>query len=640
MRPLGWATLLTLALVYAPLGWADYEAGQRAWDTGQPAEALRLWHAAAAADAGDRRAMLALGRMYAQGLGVLQDYIEAHKWFNLAASRGEAAALQARDALAEKMTPQQVATAQERAASWRPGAGRSAPEVADTPAVDTGSPPPRAIREAQELLAALGYAPGPVDGIWGEGSVQAWRGFLRDVGRQVSDTLTPEGLRVMRDIVRRGGGTMSGREEPSAPEVSPPVQVRPDALHRAAQSGDLESLKEVLATDIEVDRRDGQGWTALMHAANKGYSLLVELLLGTQADPDVQAPDGATSLFIAALHGHSEVIELLMEAGADITIRGPKGKTATEVARTKYGNLEMAQKRNVGPAVVALLRGRFRDCDVCPEMVVVPAGSFMMGPHNANWDPQGPGHRVEIVKPFAVGLYEVTRGAFARFMRESNHSMGHSCLIYEEGDVFKWGEDSSYNWRNPGFEQTDRHPVVCVNWNDAQAYAQWLSRKTGHQYRLLSESEWEYMARAGTHTRYYWGENPSDWCRHANGGDAANDQTSYRPPRAPGAASPSVIGCDDSYHGRTSPVGTYTKNGFGLYDVLGNAYEWVLDCWNENYDGAPRDGRAWVDGECDSRMKRGGSWRVLSLHAAFRSSASTKRQANDAGFRIARTLAP
>ena len=360
----GWAVLLTLVLMLAclPPTRADYEAGERAWEAGRLEQALTEWRSAATS--GDRRAMLALGRLYAQGLGVLQDYVEAHKWFNLAASRGEADAVPERDALASKMTPHQIAAAQQRAAAWQPVPGRGEPEVAEAPTSVIGPPPPRAIREAQELLAALGYAPGPADGIWGERSARAYQAFLRDAGRPASDTLTPEALRVMREIVKRRGDTASVREGAPAPEAlrqvpesraSRPVRTRPYALHRAAQTGDVDGLKAILSAGVDVNGRDDQGWTALMHAANKGYPLLVESLLTAQAAPDIRAPDGATALFIAALHGHPEIIELLMEAGADITVRGPKGRTASDVARAKYGNLETARENNAGPAVFALL---------------------------------------------------------------------------------------------------------------------------------------------------------------------------------------------------------------------------------------------------------------------------------------------
>lgn len=187
-----WAVLLTTAVMSAPSAWADYDAGRRAWEAGRPDVALTEWRSAAAS--GDRLAMLALGRLFVQGLGAPQDYVEAHMWLNLAASRGEAAAAKERDALAAKMTPEQVATAQARAVAWRPDrTGTADPEVApatadvvpaaeETPieAATAADPPPpasppseEAIREAQQLLAALGYEPGPADAMWGKRSVGA-----------------------------------------------------------------------------------------------------------------------------------------------------------------------------------------------------------------------------------------------------------------------------------------------------------------------------------------------------------------------------------------------------------------------------------------------------------------------------------
>ena len=273
---------------------------------------------------------------------------------------------------------------------------------------------------------------------------------------------------------------------------------------------------------------------------------------------------------------------------------------------------------------------RFRDCPKCPEMVVVPPGSFTMGSpasEEGRFDDEGPQHRVTIAEPFAVGVHEVTRGEYARFLQETNHTVGNSCRIWDNGKE-DWVERSGRNWRNPGFAQTDRHPVVCASWDDARAYARWLSRETGERYRLLSESEWEYVARAATRTARYWGEHESLQCRHANGADAGT-MFDWR------------VSCSDG-HARTSPVGTYPANGFGLHDVLGNAWEWVQDCWNEDYAGAPGNGRAWERGDCSRRVVRGGSWYVIPwfLRAAIRSWLGTGNRDYDLGFRIARTLAP
>ena len=244
---------------------------------------------------------------------------------------------------------------------------------------------------------------------------------------------------------------------------------------------------------------------------------------------------------------------------------------------------------------------RFRDCEECPELVVVPAGSYMMGSPESEAeraDEEGPRHRVTIARPFAVGVTEVTRGEFGRFVRETGHSTGNACWTYEGGE---WNGRSGRGWRNPGFSQTDAHPVVCVSWEDAQAYLRWLSRETGKRYRLLSESEWEYAARAGTGTSRYWGNGESGQCAHANGADRALK-------RRYSDWEWSTASCDDG-HIQTAPVGSFAANGYGLRDVLGNVWEWVEDCWHESYTGAPSDGGAWTGGgDCERRVLRGGSW--------------------------------
>lgn len=354
---------------------ADYKAGKRAWDAGKPAEALVKW--LAAADTEDRRAMLELGRLYRTGLGTPQDYVLAHMWFNLAAGQGETAALKERDALAAKMTPQQVAAAQERAREWRP--------------------------------------------LW------------------------------------------------------------------------------------------------------------------------------------------------------------PVGK-------------------------------EFRDCADCPEMVVIPAGVFMMGSpegeEGRNKD-EGPQHRVTIANRFAVGKYEVT------FAEWGACAAGGGCEGY-------WPDD--HGWGR------GRRPVIYVSWKRAKAYVRWLSAKTGKGYRLLSEAEWEYVARARTTGAFHFGVTISTNLANYVG------QYTY------GSGSKGV------YRRKTVPVGTFPANDFGLHDVHGNVAEWVEDCWHADYSRAPADGSAWTtSGDCFHRVLRGGSW--LSSPSYLRSAdrswnTAGFRRDNYVGFRIARALTP
>ena len=328
----------------------------------------------AAANAGDAKAMLALGRLYEQGLGAPQNYVQAHTWFNLAASRGEAEAVTERDTLAARMAPEQVAEAQKQAAAWQP-------EPATAPASSAasgsaGPPPPKAIREAQELLAALGYEPDSPDGQWGERTAQAYQAFVRDANLPKTDTLTPSALKTMRAMARQAGAV-------SVPK--PKATLPPDALHRAAKAGNLKGLEAALAAGADVNARDDKGWTALMYVVDKGYVLLVEPVLTAKADPDVRAPDGATALFMAVAHGHSEIIPLLMKAGADPTIKGPKGKTATEIAQVRYKD----QKGTFDPAMLPLLSGqtwedfmfKFAQAKGTPEAYTEYLSAFPQGRH-------------------------------------------------------------------------------------------------------------------------------------------------------------------------------------------------------------------------------------------------------------------
>ncbi len=276
------------------------------------------------------------------------------------------------------------------------------------------------------------------------------------------------------------------------------------------------------------------------------------------------------------------------------------------------------------PATAPLAAGTvFRDCPLCPEMAVIPAGSFRMGSPAWNAGPfggDGPPRRVTIAYAFAIGVYEVT------FDEWGACADAGGCGGREPGD-YGWGRG--------------RRPVTDVSWDDAQAYARWLSAETGEAYRLPSEAEWEYAARAGTQTSRYWGDGEEDQCRYANGWDREWGGT----PRGRGINEQfglTTASCSDGQGEGTAPVGSYEPNRFGLYDMLGNLTEWAEDCWNAGYADAPDDGSAWSPGGCERRVLRGGTWSyaVEMLRVDFRVPMRADRRDNGLGFRVVRVLRP
>ena len=223
---------------------------------------------------------------------------------------------------------------------------------AQEPQAVEANPPSEAVRETAALLTALGYKPGPTDdGTWHEGLSKAYGAFLRDVGLPASKVLTPRGFRRLREAARSEGLAGAG----AATETAPPLA--PERLHRAVIAGDIEGVRKLLSEGAPVDGRDSQGWTPLMHAANKGYVLLVDILLRSGASPDTRAADGATALFIATMNANPEAIGLLMRAGAAVSIRGPRGLTAVDVARLVYGEKKEQRPVPDDAEVHALLGG-------------------------------------------------------------------------------------------------------------------------------------------------------------------------------------------------------------------------------------------------------------------------------------------
>jgi formylglycine-generating enzyme required for sulfatase activity len=271
-----------------------------------------------------------------------------------------------------------------------------------------------------------------------------------------------------------------------------------------------------------------------------------------------------------------------------------------------------------------------------PEMVLIEGGTFLMGSPAGDAeadDDERPAHQVT-VRPFALARCETSVGEFRRFVEETGYQTtaeraGNCYTVNAAGDGFE--ERAGARWDAPGFPQTDDHPVVCVSFDDALAYARWLSARTGAAYRLPTEAEWEYAARAGEPGPRAWPGGADAGCAHANGADRAAKAR---------FDDWGIMDCDDG-HVFPAPAGRYRRSGFGLSDMIGNVWEWVEDCWHDSYDGAPGDGTAWLDsgGEC-ARVVRGGAWDVVArlLRAPGRGGFAPGYRGGNLGFRLARSL--
>ena len=348
------------------------------------------------------------------------------------------------------------------------------------------------------------------------------------------------------------------------------------------------------------------GWAADALLTNEDIIRMAKVGFGEAvivAKIETSATDFDTSLdALVALKeagvGDGVIAVMVKTGGASATAVQPKAQpaarpTARAAPRAAPGSASSAPQPKAIP--VGPFRETLRGGGEGPEMVVIPAESLRMGCLSNDddcYNREKPVHPVTIARPFAVSVHEVTFEDYDRFTYPNK--------VDDEG----WGRG--------------RRPVINVSWDDAKEYVTWLSSETGAEYRLLSEAEWEYAARAGSTTKYSWG--------NALGTNRANCYSDD---------------CGDSWE-HTAPVGSFAPNGFGLHDMHGNVWEWVEDCWNVTYSGAPADGSVWRSGDCAKRVLRGGSWGGNSsdLRAASRVRFSTGGRFVFYGFRVARTLAP
>jgi formylglycine-generating enzyme required for sulfatase activity len=280
----------------------------------------------------------------------------------------------------------------------------------------------------------------------------------------------------------------------------------------------------------------------------------------------------------------------------------------------------------------------FTECEDCPEMVVVPAGSFVMGSSKSEYGETGnekPQHPVTVAGNLAVGKFEVTAHQFVTFLNDSLQYKRFSdtwvTTTSEDtnASVVRIVDGSGVRFSaQPGQEE---YPITFVSWSGAVEYANWLSRRAKTRYRLLSEAEWEYAARAGSQSTFYFGDDALKLCEHGNVADLTAQKENHWSP---------VVNCDDGF-AKLAPIGKFRPNPFGLHDMIGNAAEWVEDCWHATYQGGPANGSAWISqSDCNSRVVRGGAYNNLpvGLRSATRYVNPADTRIELIGFRVTRPI--
>ena len=441
-------------------------------------------------------------------------------------------------------------------------------------------------RLIQSSLAAEGFDPGPVDGVFGRRTRAAIGQWQAARGEEPTGYLDAEAARLLL----------------ARPPQIPEVTVMPEAVEAALAltRADRRLIQSALTAEgFAPGPADGVFGRRTRAAIGQWQAARGEEPTGYL---DAEA---AKSLLALGTKPEREAA-----ARGELEAQDPDRQTEAESDRERQRQQREAEARARAEADRQRREGqpgtRIRDCEACPDLVVVPAGSFMMGSPASEWgrfNNEGPQRRVTIAEPVAVGVYEVTFREWDACVSEGG------CNGYRP-DGWGWGRGG--------------RPVINVSWDDARAYVKWLSQRTGKHYRLLSESEWEYVARAGTTGPFHTGSTISS--------DQANYDSSYT----------YGSGQKGRYRGQTVQVGTLAPNAFGLHEVHGNVWEWTQDCWNDSYTGAPTDSRAWETGECERRVLRGGSWGDVPwlLRSADRGKNDSSIRDLKIGFRIARTLTP
>jgi ankyrin repeat protein/formylglycine-generating enzyme required for sulfatase activity len=432
-----------------------------------------------------------------------------------------------------------------------------------------------------------------------------------------------------------------------------------------------EFAKQLFSNGAYVNEKFSKGETPLFWAIKHENIGAATLLIAKGSDVNAINDVGDTPLIKAARDENFEAAALLMDSGADISIKNRDGYTALDAAYSEklrnllvskqepkawesankistlqsytdylklntegqhaalaLSNIQKLISKTAPPSTEATKSGKvFKDCPDCPEMINISQGVFIMGSpasETGRFKNEGATHLEYIEQPFSLGKTAITRGQFAAFVNATNYDAGNKCWVFEG---VKPQERDGANWRNPGYSQDDSHPVSCINWNDAKAYADWLSIKTGKHYRLPSDAEWEYAARAGTTTSRYWGDSPDQACNYAN----VADQTLKS---QIAGITWDVHSCNDGY-AYTSPVAIFKPNAFGFYDMQGNVNQWTADNYDAENNRIPDDSP-----NMQQHMLRGGSWlgRPQTIRLGYRSKVPSAYRMNTFGFRVAREL--
>lgn len=373
-------------------------------------------------------------------------------------------------------------------------------------------------------------------------------------------------------------------------------------------------------TQIEYEEANKRSKPCLMHVAPKG----------TRFPADSREPDvlyEKQKIFRETLQnkhmlGRSEhwaSPELLASAVAEAVSQCLAKLEGGNVGKATAAGLEI---KTVTAGENAVEQQFFRDVAIGPALVRIASGHFSMGSPQREFDRdacEGPLHEVVMPRPFAVGRYPVTVGEFAKFAGETGFAAEGIYVWANAG----WEFDREKSWKNPGFKQSDSHPVVGVSFHDASEYCKWLTTKTGFHYRLPSEAEWEYCCRAGTSTAFWWGNE-------------------IRPENANYDARYGYVGGGDlgTCRQSTVPVDTFSPNQWGLSQMHGNVWEWCADSWNDNYVSCPTNGTAWISGDSSRAPVRGGAWQSMphKLRSAKRDWDGKDLRGETLGFRVVREL--